>query len=129
MSNDGAPGTANAGGNGDMSVRELSELRELLFGGERRQIDELRRRLDTAELSPEELAEKLPQAIVQRAARDRQLADRARTDGRERDQRVRAPEPARDRHRDLPRARPIDSEGDRRDDGGAREHDKPRNRA
>jgi len=57
-----------------MSVRELSELRELLFGGERRQIDELRRRLDTAELSPEELAEKLPQAIVQRAARDRQLA-------------------------------------------------------
>ena len=74
MSDDGAPGTANAGGNADMSVRELSELRELLFGGERRQIDELRRRLDTAELSPEELAEKLPQAIVQRAARDRQLA-------------------------------------------------------
>ena len=74
MSDDGAPGTANAGGNGDVSVRELSELRELLFGGERRQLDELRRRLDTAELSPEELAEKLPQAIVHRAARDGQLA-------------------------------------------------------
>ena len=74
MSDDGAPGTANAGASGDMSVRELSELRELLFGSERRQLDELRRRLDTTELSPEELAEKLPQAIVQRAARDRQLA-------------------------------------------------------
>jgi outer membrane protein OmpA-like peptidoglycan-associated protein len=74
VSDDGAPGTANAGASGDMSVRELSELRELLFGGERRQLDELRRRLDTTELSPEELAEKLPQAIVQRAARDRQLA-------------------------------------------------------
>jgi OOP family OmpA-OmpF porin len=59
---------------GDTSVRELTELRELLVGAERRQIDELRRRLDTAELTPEELAEKLPQAIVQRAARDRQLA-------------------------------------------------------
>jgi outer membrane protein OmpA-like peptidoglycan-associated protein len=74
MSDDGAPGTANAGGTGDVSLRELTELRELLFGGERRQLDELRRRLDTTELTPEELAEKLPQAIVQRAARDRQLA-------------------------------------------------------
>ena len=58
----------------DASVRELTELRELLLGNERRQLDELRRRLDTFELTPEELAEKLPQAIVQRAARDRQLA-------------------------------------------------------
>jgi outer membrane protein OmpA-like peptidoglycan-associated protein len=73
MSDDGAPGTANAGGNSDVSVRELTELRELLFGGERRQIDELRRRLDTNEITSEELAEKLPQAIVQRTARDRQL--------------------------------------------------------
>jgi OOP family OmpA-OmpF porin len=73
MPDDGAPETANAGGNSDVRVRELTELRELLFGGERRQIDELRRRLDTAEITPEELAEKLPQAIVQRASRDRQL--------------------------------------------------------
>jgi outer membrane protein OmpA-like peptidoglycan-associated protein len=75
--NDGAPLTESAGGAkdvGDVSVRELSELRDLLFGVERRQIDELRRRLDTAELTPDELAEKLPQAIVQRASRDRQLA-------------------------------------------------------
>jgi OOP family OmpA-OmpF porin len=73
---DGAPLTDSAGGTrevGEVSVRELSELRDLLFGAERRQLDELRRRLDTAELTPEELAEKLPQAIVQRSARDRQL--------------------------------------------------------
>ncbi len=76
MPDDGAPLTESAGGTrdvGDVSVRELSELRDLLFGAERRQLDELRRRLDTAELTPEELAEKLPQAIVQRSARDRQL--------------------------------------------------------
>ena len=76
MPDDGAPLTESAGGAknvSDVSVRELSELRDLLFGAERRQLDELRRRLDTAELTPEELAEKLPQAIVQRTARDRQL--------------------------------------------------------
>jgi OOP family OmpA-OmpF porin len=73
---DGAPLTESAGGTrdvGDVRVRELSELRDLLFGAERRQLDELRRRMDTTELTPEELAEKLPQAIVQRSARDRQL--------------------------------------------------------
>jgi len=73
---DGAPLTESAGGTRDVaevSVHELTELRDLLFGAERRQLDELRRRLDTAELTPEELAEKLPQAIVQRSARDRQL--------------------------------------------------------
>lgn len=76
MSDDGPPLTESAGAKGtqDMSAHELSELRDLLFGTERRQLDELRRRLDTAELTPEELAEKLPQAIVQRASRDRQLA-------------------------------------------------------
>ena len=77
MPDDGAPLTESAGGTrdlGEVGVRELSELRDLLFGAERRQIDELRRRLDTEELTPDELAEKLPQAIVQRAARDRQLA-------------------------------------------------------
>jgi outer membrane protein OmpA-like peptidoglycan-associated protein len=58
---------------GEASVRELTELRELLLGSERRQLDELRRRLDTFELTPEEIAEHLPQAIVQRSARDRQL--------------------------------------------------------
>ena len=74
MSGDGALPNEGVAGPGDVSVRELSELRELLFGVEKRQLDELRRRLDTAEITPEELAEKLPQAIVQRAAQDRQLA-------------------------------------------------------
>ena len=56
------------------STAELSELRDLLFGVERRQIDELRRRLDTFEPSAEELAEHLPEAVALRAARDQQLA-------------------------------------------------------
>ena len=74
MSHDGAPGAASGDRTSDVGVRELTELRDLLFGGERRQLEELRRRLDTLEITPEELAEKLPQAIAQRAARDRQLA-------------------------------------------------------
>jgi OOP family OmpA-OmpF porin len=71
---DGVPLGEGTAATSDMSVRELTELRDLLFGAERRQLDELRRRLDTAELTSDELAEKLPQAIVQRAARDKQLA-------------------------------------------------------
>lgn len=74
MAHDGAPGAGSGDRTNDVGVRELTELRDLLFGGERRQLDELRRRLDTLEITPEELAEKLPQAIAQRAARDRQLA-------------------------------------------------------
>lgn len=66
------PATGNAGGEG--GVEQLTEVRELLFGAERRQIEELRRRLDTLELSPEELAEHLPRALAMRAARDRDLA-------------------------------------------------------
>jgi hypothetical protein len=56
------------------STRELAELRELLLGGERRQLEELRRRLDTFELTSDEMAEHLPEAIAVRAARDGQLA-------------------------------------------------------
>ena len=74
MPSDGAPDAAGGDRTSDVSVRELSELRDLLFGGERRQLEELRRRLDTLEITPEELAEKLPQAIAQRSARDDQLA-------------------------------------------------------
>ena len=55
-------------------VPQLAEVRELLFGAERRQIEELRRRLDTTELSPEELAEQLPRAVAMRSSRDRELA-------------------------------------------------------
>jgi outer membrane protein OmpA-like peptidoglycan-associated protein len=53
---------------------ELAELRELLLGAERQRIRELERRLDAAGLTGEELAELLPEAIVLRARRDRQLA-------------------------------------------------------
>jgi outer membrane protein OmpA-like peptidoglycan-associated protein len=55
-------------------TRELAELRELLLGGERRQLEELRRRLDTFEVSPDEMAEHLPEAIALRASRDGKLA-------------------------------------------------------
>lgn len=59
---------------GRAEVAQLTEVRELLFGAERRHIEELRRRLDTLELNPEELAEQLPHAIAVRSARDRDLA-------------------------------------------------------
>lgn len=58
----------------DSATTEFAELRELLLGGERRQLDELRRRLDELGMSAEQLAELLPQAIALRAAQDRQLA-------------------------------------------------------
>lgn len=74
MPDDGGPVAASSDGGAEASVRELSELRDLLFGAERRQLDELRRRLDTSELSPEELAEKLPQAVALRSGRDHRLA-------------------------------------------------------
>ena len=56
------------------AVEDLAELRELLLGAERRQLQSLERRLDAAGLTREELAELLPEAIVLRAGRDRQLA-------------------------------------------------------
>jgi OOP family OmpA-OmpF porin len=56
------------------SAEDLAELRELLVGAERRRLRELERRLDAAGLTPEQIAELLPEAIVLRAARDRQLA-------------------------------------------------------
>jgi outer membrane protein OmpA-like peptidoglycan-associated protein len=61
-------------GDYDPASKEFAQLRELLLGAERRQLAELKRRLDTQELDPDELAERLPEAIAVRAARDRQLA-------------------------------------------------------
>ena len=58
----------------DPDSREFAELRELLLGGERQQLDELRRRLDAMGLTTEELADVLPEAIALRSGRDRQLA-------------------------------------------------------
>ncbi len=53
---------------------ELGELRELLVGRERRELDDLRQRLESAHLTPQELAEILPEAIAERAGRDDHLA-------------------------------------------------------
>jgi outer membrane protein OmpA-like peptidoglycan-associated protein len=62
------------GGSYDPASEEFAELRELLLGKERRQLEELQRRLDTLGLSPEELAEHLPEALALRAGRDQKLA-------------------------------------------------------
>lgn len=53
---------------------EFVELRELLLGGERRQLDEVQRRLDAMGLTPAELAEHLPEAIGLLSGPDRTLA-------------------------------------------------------
>ena len=66
--------SAFASGRPDPSAEELAELRELLLGPERRRLKELERRLDAVGVSGEELAELLPEAIVLRTNRDRQLA-------------------------------------------------------
>jgi len=58
----------------DPASEEFAELRELLLGDERRQIAELRRRLDAMGITAQELADLLPEAIALRAGRDRQLA-------------------------------------------------------
>ena len=52
----------------------FGELRELLLRGERRRLAELERRLDELGLTPEELAEVLPDAVALRTGQDRQLA-------------------------------------------------------
>ena len=73
MPDDRAPWESSATGQFDPSAQELSELRELILGPERRRLRELERRLE-AGATPEELAELLPEAIALRAGRDRQLA-------------------------------------------------------
>ena len=65
---------ASAAAHYDASAADLAELRELILGAERRRLEELERRLDAAGLNREALAELLPEAIVLRAGRDRQLA-------------------------------------------------------
>jgi OOP family OmpA-OmpF porin len=55
-------------------AEELGELRELLVGRERRELDDLRRRVEAHRLSPHELADHLPEALAERAGRDDHLA-------------------------------------------------------
>jgi len=52
---------------------ELERLRELLLGKERQDLGELRRRLDAWKLTPEEVAEQLPEAIGLRTSQDGSL--------------------------------------------------------
>lgn len=66
-------GTAEPPAGGD-APRQLADLREILVGDERRAIAELRRRLDALGLTPEEVAEQLPDAIALGASRDDRLA-------------------------------------------------------
>ena len=73
MPDDRAPWESSATGQFDPSAQELSELRELILGPERRRLRELERRLE-AGATPEEVADLLPEAIALRAGRDRQLA-------------------------------------------------------
>ncbi len=54
--------------------RAFDTLRDLLVGPERLELEELRRRLETAGLTAEEIAEHLPEAIALRATRDEKLA-------------------------------------------------------
>ena len=59
--------------NGAERATEFDRLRSLLLGPEQDRIDELSDELHSQELTEEELAEKLPEAIALRASRDDQL--------------------------------------------------------
>ena len=59
--------------NGEESVAEFVALRKLLIGPEQQRLDELSDELHATELSPEELADRLPEAIALRGSRDDQL--------------------------------------------------------
>ena len=56
------------------TAEDLDRLRELLFGEELRDLAELRQRLDELGITADNLAEKLPAAVVLRSRRDKQLA-------------------------------------------------------
>ncbi|MCE9602327.1 MAG: hypothetical protein K8S21_09005 [Gemmatimonadetes bacterium] len=65
----GATGAAGAPASSD----ELRRLRALLLGDTRTRVDGIETRLEAMELTPEALAERLPEAIALRARQDRQL--------------------------------------------------------
>ena len=52
---------------------ELAQLRALLLGPERTRMSEIESRLDAMEITPEALAERLPEAIALRGRQDKQL--------------------------------------------------------
>lgn len=59
--------------NGDSSVTEFDALRRLLIGPEQHRIEELSEEIESRELTPEELADRLPEAIALSASKDDQL--------------------------------------------------------
>lgn len=59
--------------NGAERATEFDRLRELLLGPEQNRIDELSDELHSRELTEDELADKLPEAIALRSSRDDQL--------------------------------------------------------
>ena len=59
--------------NGAERAAEFDALRRLLVGPEQHRIEELSEELEAQEVTPEELAEKLPEAIALRASKDDQL--------------------------------------------------------
>ncbi len=68
------PDSPNPGPNEHEMSQTYGELRELLLAGERRRLAELERRLDEMGLTPDELAELLPDAVALRTGQDKQLA-------------------------------------------------------
>ena len=56
------------------AATEFATLRELLVGPERQQLDELAGRVEEVAITPQVLAEQLPEAIALRASRDGQIA-------------------------------------------------------
>ncbi len=70
---DRIPTTATDGDAGG-APHAFDTLRTLLVGPERQELEELRRRLEAAGLTAEEIAEHLPEAVALRATRDDKLA-------------------------------------------------------
>lgn len=64
-----ALGQRPAGPNGQSPRTDLDELRELLLQSDRRELEELRRKLSKVDLQPGRLAEMLPEAVL-RSARE-----------------------------------------------------------
>lgn len=73
---DGSPperAEENGAGSPMADAETLAQLRELLVGPERRELDELRQRLASSRAGAQEIAELLPQAITLREQEDDQL--------------------------------------------------------
>src|SRR6185369_18063295 len=59
--------------NGGKHIAEFAALRKLLLGPEQHRLEELSEELDSSELTAEELADTLPEAIALSGSRDERL--------------------------------------------------------